>query len=332
MLADAIDAIATRTGFSGVVRVDLADTVEFDRAYGFADHAHGIGMTTDTRLAVASASKFLTALAVMSLVADGTMSLSTPARTLLGPDLPLIDGDATVEHLLSHRSGIGDYLDEDGDHQVDAFLPVSVHQLATTADFLPLLDGHRKKFAAGERFCYCNSGFVVLALIVERVTGVSFHDVVRQRVCEPAGLMATDFLRSDCLPGTAALGYVDTQWRTNVFHLPVLGSGDGGMYSTTADIIKLWKAFFEGRIVADEAVAEMLRPRSVAPSRTDPRRYGLGVWLHATTPTAIIDGSDAGVSCRSHHDPIGNRTFTVISNTSSGAWTIARELMRQFPD
>ena len=78
----------------------------------------------------------------------------------------------------------------------------------------------------------------MLALIAERVSGLPFHDLVRQRVCEPSGMRDTEFLRSDELPGRAAVGYlvIDGMWRANVFHLPVRGSGDGGIYSTVADV------------------------------------------------------------------------------------------------
>ena len=134
------------------------------------------------------------------------------------------------------RSGIGDYLDEDVLDSEDYPMPVPVHRLVTTEDFLPILDGYPTKFRAGERFSYCNGGFVVLALIAERLAGRSYHDLVREVVCSPAGMTHTDFLRTDALPGTAALGYVevDGKWRTNVFHLP-LATGDGGMYTTAAD-------------------------------------------------------------------------------------------------
>jgi hypothetical protein len=208
MLAAALDGLAEQTGSCGVIRVDLVDTVEIDRAYGYADHAHQIPMTTQTQLAVASGSKLLTALAVMTLVSDGAIALSTTARSLPGRDLPMIDDDVTVEHLLSHRSGIGDYLDEAGDLHDNGYPPVSTHKLAST---------------------------------------------------------------------------------------------------------------------------EVLRPRSLAPSRTDPRRYGRGVWLHATTSTAIIDGSDAGVSFRSHHEPTSHRIFTVISNTSAGAWPMVSRVDPPIP-
>ena len=144
----------------------------------------------------------------------------------------------TVEHLLAHRSGIGDYLDEDGDADVtDYVLPVPVHALATTEQFLAVLDGYPTKFAAGTQFSYCNGGYVVLALIAERVSGVPYPDLVREQVCEPAGMRDTEFLRSDELPARAALGYLDNEHaRTNVFHLPVRATGDGGVYSTVADL------------------------------------------------------------------------------------------------
>ena len=176
----------------------------------------------------------------------------------------------TVEHLLAHRSGIGDYLDEDIEHDhSDYLMPVPVRELAETEQFLAVLDGFPTKFPAGEQFSYCNGGFMVLALIAERSSGVPFHELVQQRVCDPAGMIDTAFLRSDELPGRAALGYleVDGVWRTNVFHIPVRGNGDGGIYTTVADVRRLWLAFFEGRIVPPEWVAEMVRPRSVISER-----------------------------------------------------------------
>jgi CubicO group peptidase (beta-lactamase class C family) len=318
-----LDELAAATGFSGVVHVDG----EVTRAYGLAHRALGVPNTVDTQFAIASGTKGLTALVVVSLIEDGVLALSTPARAVLGDDLPLIRDDVTVEHLLAHRSGIGDYLDEEQEPALtDYLMPVSVHELATTEQYLAVLDGHPHKFAPDERFSYCNSGYVVLALVAERVSGVPFHDLVRQRVCEPAAMSATAFLRSDELPGSAALGYleIDGAWRTNVFHLPVRGSGDGGIYTTAVDVARLWHAFFAGGIVPERWVREMVRPRSGVPSKR--QRYGLGFWLHAESDAVMLEGSDAGVSFYSVHDPGQSTTWTVISNTSDGAWPIARYL------
>jgi CubicO group peptidase (beta-lactamase class C family) len=317
-----IDALAAEKGFSGVVRIDRGDEVVFEKAYGFAHRGYEIPNETDTRFAIASGVKGLTALAVVGLVEDGTLELGTTARSLLGEDLPLIADDVTVEHLLAHRSGIGDYFDEDVETEItDYLLPVPVHRLVDTEDYLSVLGGYPTKFAADERFSYCNGGFVVLALIAERASGVPFHELVAQRVCEPAGMSETAFLRSDELPGGTALGYLAADGlRTNVLHLPVLGSGDGGIYTTAADVRAFWEALLAGRIVAREWVAEMTRPRSASPE--DGRRYGLGFWLHGTTDTVMLEGYDAGVSFRSLHDPVAGVTATVISNWSNGAWPL----------
>jgi CubicO group peptidase (beta-lactamase class C family) len=329
-LQDAVDTTAERTGFSGVVRVDRSGDTVFRKAYGLADRAHEVPNMVETVFAIASGTKGLTALAVMSLVERGTLELGTTARSLLRDDLPLVADDVTIEHLLAHRSGIGDYLDEDADDDIrDYVLRVPVHELAATEQFLPLLDGHETVFPAGEQFAYNNAGYVLLALLAERATGVEFHDLVRTLVCEPAGMIDTAFLRSDELPGSAALGYLSLESpRTNVLHLPVRGNGDGGIYSTAADLNAFWDALFAGRIVSPERLAEMLRPRSDWPEES--RRYGLGFHLHATGDGAWLEGYDAGVSFATLRQPTSSLTYTVISNWSDGAWPITRLLNDRF--
>jgi len=330
-LEDALDVVAGRTSFSGVVRIDDAGSIRLAKAYGLADRGHGIPNRTDTQFGIASGTKGLTALAVVSLIEDGSLELRTTARSVLGEDLPLIGDDVTIEQLLSHRSGIGDYFDEDAMGQVtDYALPVPVHELATTEAFLAVLDRHPQAFPPGQRFAYNNGGYVVLALIAERASGMPFHELVRQRVCEPAGMADTEFLRSDELPGRAALGYLTADGsRINVFHLPVRGTGDGGIYSTAPDVSSLWSAFFAGRIVSGDWVTEMVRPRSDVPSES--LRNGLGFWLHGSGDVVELHGYDAGVSFRSTHDPASATTRTVISNTSEGTWPIETFLDERMP-
>ena len=326
-----LDAVAAESAFTGVVRVDRGGDLVLEEAYGFADRRWRIPNEAGTRFAIASGVKGMTALVVVSLVAEGTLELSTTARSLLGEDLPLIDDAVTVEQLLGHRSGIGDYFDEDLPGEItDYLLQVPVHTLAETEDYVTVLDGFATKFPPDEKFSYCNAGYVVLALIAERASGVPFRDLVARRVCEPAGMTDTEFLRSDRLPAGAAVGYLETDglW-TNVLHLPVRGTGDGGIYTTAADVRKLWTAFFSGQIVPEDWVREMTRPRSESPE--EKKRYGLGFWLHETSDTVILVGYDAGASFSSAHDPHGDVTATVISNCSqSGAWTVARFLSETF--
>ncbi len=321
-LAAAVEQAVSSCGFSGVVRVDREGEEPFSAAYGLADRAHAVPFTVDTRVAVASGAKGFTALTVMRLVEEGVLTLDTPARHLLRDDLPLIDDAVTVEQLLANRSGIGDYLDESRDLDLDDhLLSVPVHELDTAESYLRVLGGFPQAFAPGTDFAYCNGGFVVLALLAERAAATPFHDLVQRHVIERAGLTATAYLRSDALPGDAALGYLHPgghpeELRTNVFHLPVVGGGDGGIFTTVADLVALWQALDEGRVVAPETWSEMRRVRS-----TDgDRGYGLGFWLGRDA--VHLTGSDTGASFRSEHQS-GGATWSVLGNTTGGAWPVA---------
>jgi CubicO group peptidase (beta-lactamase class C family) len=318
-MSDDLDALAAATCFSGVARADHAGTVVLERAYGLAHRGFGIPSAPDTRFGVASLVKGLTAVTVLALVEEGRLGLATPARELLGTDLPLIDDAVTVEHLLRHRSGIGDYLDESGDWDpADYVLPVPVHRLATAEDYLAVLDGHPQAFPPGERFAYNNGGFVVLALLAERASAMPFHALVDERVCRPAGMRDTAFDRSDEPGPRTALGYLEPEGlRTNLLHLPVRGSGDGGLVTTAADLRAFWTALSGGRLLRPDTVAALTVPHPGDP-------YGLGFWL--VPGGLMLEGSDAGISCRSLHDAARDVTVTVLANTSAGAWRVSEHL------
>ena len=324
-LVAAVRAAVETTSFSGAIRIDIDGEPVLRVAHGLADRAHGVRNEPETRFAIASGTKGHTALCVVSLIVDGTLALDTTARSLLGDDLPLVDDEVTIEQLLGHRSGIGDYLDEDeGGDITDHVLAAPVHELDRPEAYLRVLEGHPTKFAPGTRFSYCNGGYVLLAILAERAAGVPYAELVRTRVCEPAGLVDTGFLRSDELPGDAAIGYLGPDFgdRTNVHHLPVVGVGDGGLHSTLDDVHRLWRAFRAGAVVPPSWAEEMVRPRSQ--SNESPARYGLGFWLAPEGAGAQLEGYDAGISFRSVDDPGTGVTWTVISNTSEGAWPIAR--------
>ncbi|WP_041553286.1 serine hydrolase domain-containing protein [Cellulomonas fimi] len=331
-LCEAVDAALTEEGprdAAGVVRVRVGGAVLLERAWGVVDRRWQRPLTLDDRLPMASGSKGFTALAVLSLVADGTLTLATTARSLLGDDLPAVPEDVTVEHLLTHTSGLADAIDDDADE--DAYLlDVPVHSLVSPEDYLGVLEACVPQRPPGPPLEYRNAAFVLLSLLAQRASGVRFHDLVRERVLRPAGMTRTDFLRSDELPPDAAVGYVRVgdAWRSHVLHLPVVGGGDGGAYTTAADMERFWDALLAGRVVPPALVAEATTPH--ATTADGAYAYGLGLWLPPWAPGVVqLEGEDAGVSFWSAHRaavPGGapEVTATVAGTTAGAAWPVER--------
>lgn len=319
--ADIIDA-AEEADFSGVVTIDRAGERRFEHCRGFAHRAHRIPITPTTRLGIASGSKGFTALAVMRLVEEGVLALDEPVRPILGASVPRIDDAITLRHLLTHSSGIEDYLDESEDWDPsDYVMTVPVHTLTTAEAFLPMLEGIGQTTAPGERFDYSNAGFILLALILERTVGEPFHAIIDRSVLRPAGLNDTGYLRLDDLPADAAPGYLAEEGnRVNTLHLPVLGNGDGGAFTTAADLHAFWRALVDGRIVSRETVDRMTEPSWDVPE--EGKNYGMGFWLEVDGPSLILEGLDAGASFRSTHDPDSQTTVSVLGNTAEGAWPV----------
>jgi CubicO group peptidase (beta-lactamase class C family) len=316
-------AIADREDFSGVAVVFSGGERVVGLARGDADRADHRPVTLETRFGTASVCKGFVALVIAWLVERGDLRFDTPIRDVLGPDLPLIDPAVTIEHLLGHTSGIGDYLDETILDIDDYAMPVPVHRLDRPEAFLPNLGGHAQRTPPGETFAYNNGAFVILSIAIERVSGRSFYDLIDEVVLGPAGMRDTAFDRSDRLPAGTALGYLE-DGRTNILHLPVRGVGDGGAATTVRDLESFWRALFSGRIVPMPAVERLIAPRSDVPAEES--RYGLGFWLAADGPAVALEGMDAGVSARTAYDPSTGAGYVVLSNTSSGTWPLAELL------
>lgn len=295
--------------------------VEF--ACGYGDRANERFNNLETRFAVASGTKAFTALTIMSLVESEALTLDTTVRSVVLGDLAHVDEAVTIDHLLTHRSGVGDYIDEAAGADIDDHTlgPLSAHTFETARDYLPLLNAHEQQSAPGEHFAYNNSGFVLLSLVVDTTTG-SYHQAVRDRVFTPAAMPAAGFLRSDDLPANTAHGYLENG-RSNVFHLPVIGMGDGGSFLTLDDTTAFWDAFLNGGIVSLESVAAMTDECSIY---DDMRSYGRGFWLGPGTDHVWFEGMDAGVSFQSGVFRDSDVRYSVLSNTSSGAWPLVKSI------
>ena len=322
-LDELVATTAGAHGFSGAVHVTLNGATALAEAFGEADRSAGIRNTVDTRFGIASGTKFLTALAAGALIDDGVLALDDRLVDLVSVPLPGVSAAVSIDHLLTHTSGVYDYLDEDLISDPDHFeLPIAPSKLLGPRDYLPMLVAGPAKFEPGARFSYSNGGFVLLGLALEEVAGCSFHALIEERVLRRCGMTDSGFFRFDRLPPRVANGYVETGpggWRTNIETLPIIGGPDGGMFATVGDIDRLWRGFFAGAVVSPATASMFMNKAATA---KESLFYGHGIWIHddnSGRPVHYIIGGDAGVSFRSSAHSHGT-IATVVSNTSNGAW------------
>lgn len=321
-ITEAIQAKADEISFSGVISLKVGN-VSYQQASGFRDRANELPNTLETRFATASCTKGFTALAIAKLIDNGAFDLDTTARSLLGDRIKNLHPEITIRQLLSHTSGIGDYLDEDEAGDINEFfLSIPVHRLSSPFDFVPLLEKKNQKFPPGEKSSYSNSGYMLLSIIIELVATIPYQDFVEEHVFTKSGMRRSAFFRSDALPDNTALGYIskDNPLRTNIFNLPIRGGGDGGAYTTVADMERFWEVLKLFTILPQELTDKMTAAHSVV----DNSKYGYGFWIDSDWNYISLIGCDAGVSFYSSTNRSNDDGFTVISNTSSGVWPIAK--------
>lgn len=249
-LGDAVDSLAKAQQFSGVVLIAQNGAPVVERAYGMADREAGRPNDIETAFNIGSINKLFTAIAMRQLAAAGKLNLDSSLGKAW-PDYPNRDARrVTIRQLLEHKSGIGG----------DIFAAPTGrtrHDLRTLADFLPLFVNEPLRFEPGARQEYSNAGFIVLGLLVERLSGERYTDYVRRHIYEPAGMTRTGHWPVDSLPSNTAIGYVqgaerreNAQWVRNTDRLPGRGSSAGGGYSTAHDLLRLLNALRAGKIAS----------------------------------------------------------------------------------
>jgi CubicO group peptidase (beta-lactamase class C family) len=232
--ANEVDGLGSAGEFTGAVLVARGNTILYETAYGLADRAQGIPNMPDTRFNLASLDKMFTGVAVMQLVERGLLSVDTKVGDVL-PDYPQreVASQVTVHQLLTHTSGLVDYFDS-------PLLPAGLSQLDGLDDYFALFANEGLLFTPGSATRYGNSGFIVLGLIIEKVSGMRYYDFVRKNVFLPAGMTSTGSFAQDESFLPRAIGYTTVDYfgeETGVLSdnwalLPMRGGSAGGGYST----------------------------------------------------------------------------------------------------
>lgn len=219
------------------------------RGYGRSDLEQGIEAGPATNYRLASVSKQFTAAAILLLAQDGKLRIEDPVRRWL-PSLPAAADAITLRHLLTHTSGLLDYEDLMAEPYIG-----QIHD----AGVLALLEREeRLLFPAGSAYRYSNSGYALLALVVERASGLDFPAFLRQRIFLPLGMHDTlAFVEGGPAVPNRAWGYSETdgRWTRTDQSTTSAVLGDGGIYSNTHDLARWDAALYDDRLLSDASRA-----------------------------------------------------------------------------
>lgn len=272
--------------------------------YGFADLETHTPATATTNYRLASVTKQFTAASILLLAEEGKLKLTDPVRKWL-PTLPKAAEPITIRHLLTHTSGLIDYED---------VIPDSFKAQLHDADVLRLLESQdRLYFHPGGDYRYSNSGYALLALIVERASGRTFATFLRERIFQPLGMNDT-VAHEDGISTVAnrAFGYTEEQgrWtRTDQSQTSAV-LGDGGIYSSIDDLAKWDAALYDGRLLPQKTLQAAFKP---ATHTDDPEvEYGYG-W-RITGETLWHSGETVGFRNVIVRFPQRHLTVVVLTN------------------
>ena len=305
---------------------------------GFSDLANEIPNTIRTRFATASAGKAFVAVGILQLIDAGKLKLENTIGELLDIDLHDIDPDITIKQLLTHTSGIPDYFDESiMDDYEELWKDFPNYRIRRNSDLLPIFIGKPMMYPKGARFQYNNSGYVMLALVIESVTGTAFDEYLKKNVFDVCGMDSAGYFELDRLPAKCASNYIycpgTNSYRTNIFSVDAKGTGAGGAFITVNDAVNFWKALSGYKLLSKQMTEMMFTKQSGNGADPEEGWYGFGVWL-INNPDGkdfiYFQGCDPGVSFISEYNPNNGMISVAVSNYGDNVWEIMRNIRRQF--
>ena len=307
-IAASLRRLAASGRFSGDVLIARNGRPVLRRHYGLADRATREPNRLDTRFNLASLGKPLTAVAVARLVDEGKLRFDDRIGRYL-PGLPSSLRALTVAQLLDHTSGLGDYFGSPGYERLRP-------RLTSLRRYLPLIVDAPPDAEPGA-FHYSNSGYILLGLIVERVSGTDYYRFLRRQVLAPAGMTHTACLWRARLGRNTAIGYTKAgrSFQPNTAGLPPRGTSAGGCYSTVGDLLRFANALVGHRLLS-ASVTDTITSAKVSDGHGGAYGYGIGIRFGrpGETPTLWHDGGAPGVGAELDVNRGLGYTVVVLSN------------------
>jgi CubicO group peptidase (beta-lactamase class C family) len=326
-----LEQAAAEDTFSGAALIAKDGQPIFEKAYGLANKGSNTPNNVDTKFNLGSINKSFTSVAIAQLAQQGKLSFNDPIGKYL-PNYPnkAVAAKVTIHQLLTHTSGMGMYFNEE-------FMQRRA-SLKTLADLLPLFVNDALAFEPGEKMQYSNAGYVVLGLIIEKLSKQNYFEYARDHIFRPAGMMNTDSYELEQKVPNLAIGYTSMgptgrpepgPRQENTPHLTGRGSSAGGGYSTLGDMLKFGEALLGHKLLNQQYTDIVLANQM--PSGQPPSGYGFFSIEVNGTRAIGNNGGGPGTNATFTVYPELGYTVVVLSNydppSASKATSKIRELL-----
>jgi len=317
--------------FSGVVLVAQKGNPIFKKAYGMADRERHVSNQVNTRFCLGSMNKMFTAVAIAQLVEQGKLSYDDLIGKYLGAEwiLSEVGEKVKISHLLSHTSGIAEYL-------TDELVISSAGIYRTLEDYKPIVKEKSLTFEPGTRWEYCNTGFILLGPIIEKVTGKNYSDYIKEHIYGPADMDSTiDFDRNKT-PPNLAMGYDNARgegkatWRKTAFAGKIDGSPSGGGFSTVDDLLRFAEALRSDLLISRESKELLMSVNA----RSSSMEYGYGFIIDSSGKLGRVvghGGANFGVSANFRMFVDTGYTMIILSNFSEASLPVSSKIRSLLP-
>ncbi|WP_130807472.1 serine hydrolase domain-containing protein [Senegalia massiliensis] len=318
--------------FSGVVLIKKSDKEIYSGSYGYANRSWCIKNSIETKFRIGSISKMFTAVAIIQLIENEKINFDTSVVKYLELDNTKIPEEVTIHNLLTHTSGIADYFDENGsDYEwEELWSKKPIYSFKKLCDYLQLFAYDEPIYNVGEKFQYNGAGYILLGLIIEKVSGVSYFDYVRKNIFSKLNMNNTDFISLDEVYNNVAEGYEPIEseednmvlWKKNIYTATPVPASDGGATSTAYDLISFVQSLRATKILGEDMANKILMPYVLDEGSNGFRdyvwKYGYGNWFILDKDNNVIrcghTGEEYGVSCRLYYYPSFNIDVVILGN------------------
>lgn len=317
-----VDKLYEADVFSGVVLIAKDGKPLFKKAYGLASKRYNVPNRIDTKFNIGSMNKMFTAVAIAQLVEQEKLSYSDPIGKYLDTEWvkPEVGKEVKISHLLCHTSGLGSFF-------TDEFMKSSRTLFRNVGDYKPIVSKESLAFEPGTKWKYSNTGFHLLGAIIEKVTGQSYYDYVREHIYKVARMTNTDAYEMDKPVPNLAMGYEKEfsdegyTWRNNLFEHTIRGGPAGGGFTTAEDLLRFDIALRTNKLISQESRELLMSPK---PELKSPR-YGYGFGIKDSQAQGRIvghSGGFTGINATLGMYLDSGYTVIILSNYSRGIFQV----------